>query len=86
MSESGWAVFRTWTNLPDGRKRFAHTGAWYFEVDNQPIRPPKQQLDYLIQELEASMSLQKGVLPQDAYAEFESALDYYKSLLPFVKE
>lgn len=86
VSESGWAVFRTWTNLPDGRKRFAHTGAWYFEVGSQPIRPPRQQLDYLIEELEASMRLQKSVLPQDAYAEFETALDHYKSLLPFAKD
>ena len=52
---SFWVAVRTWSDQPDGRKRFAHTGAWYFEVDQQPVRPPVQQIDYLLQQLEASL-------------------------------
>jgi hypothetical protein len=74
---SGWVAIRTWSDQPDGRKRFAHTGAWYFEVDQQPVRPPVQQLDYLLQLLDASLEKQQGILPPEAIAEFEQAREMY---------
>ncbi len=78
VTESGWVAFRTWSDQPDGRKRFAHTGSWYFEVVNQPVRPPRVQIDYLIDQLELSMQAQRGILPPAAFAEFEQARDAYR--------
>jgi|694.fasta_scaffold00607_32 hypothetical protein len=78
--ESGWVVVRAWSDQPDGRKRFAHTGAWYFEVDQQPVRPPVQQIDYLLQQLDASIEKQRGVLPPEAMAEFEQAREVYRQI------
>jgi hypothetical protein len=74
---SGWVAMRTWSDQPDGRKRFAHTGAWHFEVDQQPVRPPVQQIDYLLQLLDASLEKQRGILPPEAIAEFEQAREMY---------
>lgn len=80
VSESGWVAFRTWSDQPDGRKRFAHTGSWYFEVGNQPVRPPQVQIDYLLEQLELSMQAQRGILPPAAFAEFEQARDAYRQI------
>lgn len=78
VDRSGWAALRTWSDQPDGRKRFAHTGPWYFEVDCQPVRPPKIQIDYLLQQLERAMEKQRGVLSPEAFAEFEQAREAYR--------
>lgn len=81
IPESGWVVMRAWSDQPDGRKRFAHTGAWYFEVAGRSIRPPRSQVEYLLEQLESSMQRQRDVLPPEAFAEFEQARDVYRSLL-----
>ncbi len=77
---SSWAVIRCWSDQPDGRKRFAHTGAWYFEVDQQPVYPPRVQIDYLVQQVESSLEKQRGVLAPEALAEFEQARDIYRQI------
>jgi hypothetical protein len=77
---SAWVVVRTWSDQSDGRKRFAHTGAWHFEVDQQPVRPPVEQIDYLVQLLEYSLEKQRDVLNPEALAEFEKALDVYRQI------
>lgn len=78
ITESGWALIRTWSDQSDGRKRFAHTAPWYFEVDQQPVRPPRIQIDYLLAQLERSLDQQRGILPPAAIAEFEQARDAYR--------
>jgi len=80
MPESGWVAFRTWSDRPDGRKRFAHTGVWHFEVAGRPVRPPKAQIDYLIEQLEISIAKQRDILPPEAFAEFEQALEAYRKI------
>lgn len=82
IKETAWVVFRTWSDQPDGRKRFAHTGAWYFDVENQPIRPPRIQIEYLIDQMERSLESQRKVLSPEAIREFEEARDFYKRLRP----
>jgi hypothetical protein len=79
-AESAWIAVRTWSDQADGRKRFAHTGVWYVEVDHQPMRPPVQQIDYLLQQLDASLEKQRGVLSPEALAEFEQARDVYRRI------
>jgi hypothetical protein len=77
---SAWVVLRTWSDQPDGRKRFAHTGAWYFEVDGQPVRPPVEQIDYLLQLLDASLEKQRGILRAEGISEFEHAREIYRQI------
>ncbi len=77
---SSWVVFRAWSDQPDGRKRFAHTGVWYFDVDQQPMRPPRHQIDYLLQQLETSLAKQRGVLSPEAITEFEQAKEVYRRI------
>lgn len=77
---SAWVVLRTWSDQPDGRKRFAHTGAWYIEVDGQRVQPPVEQIDYLMQLLDASLEKQRGVLTAEAISEFERARETYRQI------
>ncbi len=80
MPDSGWVTFRTWSDRPDGRKLFAHTGVWHFEVAGRPVRPPKAQIDYLIEQLEISAAKQRDVLSPEAFREFEQALEAYREI------
>jgi hypothetical protein len=41
------------------------------------VRPPVQQIDYLLQLLNASLEKQQGILPPEAIAEFEQAREMY---------
>lgn len=77
---SAWVALRTWSDQPDGRKRFAHTGAWYIEVDGQRVQPPVEQIDYLMQLLDASLEKQRGVLTAEAISEFERARETYRQI------
>lgn len=77
---SSWVVMRAWSDQPDGRKRFAHTGVWYFDIDQQPVRPPRIQIDYLLQQLDTSLAKQRGVLSAEAIAEFEQAKEIYRRI------
>jgi hypothetical protein len=39
-----------------------------------------QQIDYLLQQLDASIEKQRGVLPPEAMAEFEQAREVYRQI------
>jgi hypothetical protein len=85
VKDSGWAVVRTWSEQHDGRKRFAHSGAWYFEIEGQPVRPPLEQIEFLLELLERSMQDQREVLSREAFAEFERAREHYRGLLEIAR-
>jgi len=80
IGESGWAIVRTWTVQPDGRKRFAHSAPWYFQIAAEPARPPQEQLDYLRGQIETVLQQQQGVLSPEALNEFIEARNFYSNL------
>ncbi len=80
VARSCWAALRTWSDQPDGRKRFAHTGVWHFDVAEQPLAPARQQIDYLVEQLETSLEKQRGILPAAALAEFVQARAAFRDI------
>lgn len=80
IGQSGWAIVRTWSEQSDGRKRFAHSAPWYFEIADEPVRPPQEQLDYLRGQIETALQQQQGVLSPEAIAEFIEARNFYSNL------
>ncbi|MFT5494258.1 MAG: hypothetical protein ACI8V5_004660 [Limisphaerales bacterium] len=84
-AESGWFVARCWQIDDDGRFRFAHTAPWRVEIPGKPLRPRKEQIDYLIQRVKDQIDRSKEVLPESAIAEYEEALKFYEDLATPVK-
>lgn len=78
--KSGWYVVRCWQIDDNGRFRFAHTAPWRVEIPGRPLRPRKEQIDYLIQRVKDQIVRSDTVLPKAAIAEYEEALAFYQKL------
>ena len=47
LGESSWVAVRCFQKNPDGRIRFAHTAPWHVEINEMPVRPRREEVDYL---------------------------------------
>jgi hypothetical protein len=83
VAEGGWLVVRCWEERADGRPRFAHTAPVWVEVEGRPPPPPRaRDVGYFVGRVESEIARHRGVLGDEALAEFEEALAAYRSLLP----
>jgi hypothetical protein len=80
VSRSGWCAVRCFEQPAAGRTRFAHTAPWYVTVDQQPIRIPAAQREYLVQRITDEIKRSDGVVSQTAMREYQQALAYYRQL------
>lgn len=79
IKSSGWVAVRCVEAAADGRIRFAHTGPAHVK-GNDPIRPRKEQVDYLIQCVERELARNRGVLDAASLGEYEQALKFYRGV------
>jgi hypothetical protein len=79
-SESGWFAVRCFEDREGGRVRVAHTAPWYVSVDGKPTRPTWAQREYLINRMQNEIQRSRGVVSPEALAEYEEALQFYRSL------
>lgn len=80
LTESSWIALRSIEPQPDGRQRFAHTAPWYFSHADEPIRPRRQQIDYLVEQVTREIERNREVLSDEALAEFQQALRIYQQI------
>jgi hypothetical protein len=79
---SSWLAVRCFEQMPDKRVRFAHTGPFHIEVKNRPLRPHKEEIQFLIQRVEEQIARNQEVLPPAAIEEYRRALKTYQQLAP----
>lgn len=77
---SGWYAVRCWQIDDDGRFRFAHTAPWRIEIPGKPLRPRKEQIEYLVQRVKQQIVRSGSVLPEGAIDEYKEALAFYQKL------
>lgn len=76
-----WIAVRCFEALPDSNRfRFAHTAAAYYEVQGQPLRPRKVEVDYLIERVQAELKRHANTLSEESLNEHREALKYYEKL------
>ncbi|MFG0336010.1 MAG: CehA/McbA family metallohydrolase [Maioricimonas sp. JB049] len=80
VNASGWLALRVWENHDDGRFRFAHSAPWYLTVAGGPVRPRREEKDYLVRRIIDEIERSRDVLSDDALVEYERALDVYENL------
>jgi hypothetical protein len=77
---STWLAVRCFATNEQNRVRFAHTAPWHIEVEGKPLRPRREEVDYLVHRVEQEIARHQGVLPEAALAEYREALEAYRSL------
>ena len=80
FDESSWIVVRALCIGADGRVRFAHTAPWHIEVDGQPVRPRREEVDFLIGRIRDEIKRNQDVLSKEALDEFREALGIYEQI------
>jgi len=77
---TSWIAVRCWEPRGSGRIRFAHTGPWWIEVPGKPLRPPREELEFLADRVRAQIGRNKDVLSPQALEEYHEALRYFQAL------
>jgi len=80
VTSSTWLAARCYETLPDGRERFAHSAPIFIDVEGQPLRPRKAEVEYLISRVKAEIERNTGVLSEEALKEFRAALAKYEEI------
>jgi hypothetical protein len=80
VESSSWIAVRCFERRPDGRCRFAHTAPFNMDVEGKPLRPRKEETDFLIKRMQDQIKRNEGVLPEDALGEYRQALEIYKGI------
>jgi hypothetical protein len=78
VSSSTWFCVRCWSPTDDGRLRFAHSAPWHVDVENRPLRPRREEIEYLIRRNQDELDRHKGVLPEAALDEYRQAIETYR--------
>jgi hypothetical protein len=78
---SSWVAVRAIERRPDGRVRFAHTAPFHFDVEGKPIRPRPAEAEFLVRSVEAEIARSRELIPAEALAEYEQALEAYRRAL-----
>jgi hypothetical protein len=79
-TQTTWYAVRCFETLPDGRERFAHSAPIFIDVKDKPLRPRKAEVEYLISRVQGEIDRNKGVLSDEALAEFQEALAKYQEI------
>ena len=80
LNGSSWIAVRCWESRGGGRIRFAHTAPWFFDVPGAPLRPRREEIDFLIRSVRQEIGRTSGVLPAEAMAEYQKALAIYEDI------
>lgn len=81
IPESGWLAVRCWTSRPKGEPEFAHTAPWWFDLGGTPVRPRRQEVEWLASRVREEIARNRAVLSVEQMREYEEALAFYEKLL-----
>lgn len=77
---SAWLAFRCFEDAPNEKVSFAHTNPVFVEVAGHPIPPRKDRIAYFVQRMDEEIERNRGILSDEALAEFEEAKQIYLDL------
>ena len=77
---TSWVALRCGYTDGEGRVRFAHTAPWHIEIAGEPMRPRRQEVQYLIDRMTAEIERSQKLLSPAAFAEFQQALEAYQAI------
>jgi hypothetical protein len=78
LDGSCWLAVRAFAEAGGGRVRFAHGAPVHFDVPGKPLRPRREEAEYLVRRVADQIRRSEGVLPPAAIAEYREALRAYE--------
>ncbi len=82
LEKSAWLAVRVFEQRPNKRIRFAHSSPVFVEVAGQPLRPTREQIDYITHQIESEIEHSKAVLSEAELNEYREALEIYRRIQP----
>lgn len=86
VGHSSWIAVRCFQMTPKGRVRFAHTAPWHITIDDEPVRPRREEIDYLVRRIQQEIDRNQGVLSDAALSEFHQALRIYSQIADHARD
>ena len=80
LDGSSWIVVRAFEKNGGRRNRFAHSSPVYFEVPGRPLRPRREEIDYLIQRVQEEIARNQNILTPAALDKYQQALKIYQAI------
>jgi hypothetical protein len=80
LSGSGWIAVRAFEDRSDRRIRFAHSSPVHVEVPGQPLRPRRDEAEFLVRRMKEELARNQGVLPPESLREYRRALAAYQEI------
>ncbi|MGB2824207.1 MAG: CehA/McbA family metallohydrolase [Phycisphaerae bacterium] len=77
LTGSSWIAVRAFEDRPDGRVRFAHSSPVHVEVPGRPLRPRREEVDYLLGRVSQELQRNRPVLRPEGLEEYAEALRIY---------
>ena len=82
IEQSSWIALRCFEDRPDQRPRFAHTAPFHIKIAGRPLKPRKEEVEYLTRRVDDELKRHRNMLSKESIKEFEDALKAYKNIDP----
>lgn len=76
-----WMAARCWEVREGGRVRFAHTAPTWYDAPDRPLRPRRDEVEFLVRRVQEQLDRSAAVLPGPAISEYRRARAAYARLL-----
>ena len=80
LEGSSWIAVRAFEDRPDRRIRFAHSSPVHIDVPGQPLRPRREEADFLVRRMKEELARNRGVLSPESLQEYQRALAVYERI------
>jgi len=81
VERSSWLAVRCFETTAAGRPRFAHSSPTHVDIAGRPLRPRREEVEYLVSRVRDELARNENVLDQPALDEYRAALAAYERLL-----
>jgi hypothetical protein len=80
IESSGWIAIRAFEQNGGRRNLFAHSSPVFFEIPGKPLRPRRDETDYLIGRVKEEIARNEKILSEPAMREYREALRIYEEI------
>jgi hypothetical protein len=80
LDGSGWIAVRVLEDRSDRRIRFAHSSPVHIDVPGQPLRPRRQEAEFLVRRMKEELARNRDVLLPESLQEYRQALAVYEEI------
>ena len=80
LQTTSWLAWRCFEKRPSHRFRFAHTAPWHFDVAGKPLRPRREEAEWLVARVKEEIARSQNIAPQTLIDDYRHALAVYEQL------